>query len=47
MFGLTFERIILKRIKFKKVLLDKLFLKELIFIWFKYVKSKFKRMIFI
>ena len=41
------KELILKGGLLKELFLDKLLLKKLIYIWFEYVKSKFKRMIFI
>ena len=47
MFGLIFEIITFERIELKEFFLEELLLNKLICVWFKYIKSKFKRIIFV
>ena len=47
MFGLIFGRITFEKINLKELLLEGLLLKEFICVWFEYVKSKFKIIIFV
>ena len=47
MLDLIFERITFKKGFLKELLLKELFLKEFICIWFEYIKSKLKIIIFI